>query len=341
MRTIGLLLWIFVSAAFMIPIFVAAYRADKKRAKAQKATFEQKKEEPRVVQAQPVIKENSDVLSKWRDVIDELKAQTKQPVFRLKVNLEHRPTLLESKFGGVPYWDISKPYPIDAEGDKMMLLAQFNCEEIKDQRLPSTGILQFFISCDDSYLHGMNLDDLTIQTDFRVIYHEIIQSDADEQTIMELGIPTSELDDYKEYSPVTGCIAVDIIHESESISLTDYRFDTLFIKIAQSKGFEIADNLSVFNLLSSDEYTQLYNEFDGTGSKLMGYPYFTQEDPRSYKDDLERYDTLLFQMDSEHVKEIKRFVVMWGDIGVANFFINHEDLESKNFNHVMYTWDCG
>jgi len=31
---------------------------------------------------------------------------------------------------------------------------------------------------------------------------------------------------------------------------------------------------------------------------------------------------------------------MWGDAGVANFFINSADLINKDFSRVMYNWDC-
>ncbi|MEE1943747.1 DUF1963 domain-containing protein [Pedobacter sp. KR3-3] len=42
---------------------------------------------------------------------------------------------------------------------------------------------------------------------------------------------------------------------------------------------------------------------------------------------------LLFQLDSdEHI--------MWGDTGVANFFIDPTDLANKDFSKVPYHWDC-
>lgn len=31
---------------------------------------------------------------------------------------------------------------------------------------------------------------------------------------------------------------------------------------------------------------------------------------------------------------------MWGDMGVANFFIRREDLLRRDFSRVWYTWDC-
>ena len=29
-----------------------------------------------------------------------------------------------------------------------------------------------------------------------------------------------------------------------------------------------------------------------------------------------------------------------GDMGVANFFISPEDLEKRDFSHVLFYWDC-
>ena len=66
-----------------------------------------------------------------------------------------------------------------------------------------------------------------------------------------------------------------------------------------------------------------------------GYPYFTQDDPRPEDSP---YDTLLFQMDSEMSDGID--YIMWGDMGVGNFFIDLEDLKNCDFSRVLYTWDC-
>lgn len=30
---------------------------------------------------------------------------------------------------------------------------------------------------------------------------------------------------------------------------------------------------------------------------------------------------------------------MWGDFGVANFFISKDDLKNKNFTKILYNWD--
>ena len=71
--------------------------------------------------------------------------------------------------------------------------------------------------------------------------------------------------------------------------------------------------------------------------QLGGYPYFTQSDPRpgQYED----LDVLLFQLDSDGNKEVGD-LVLWGDCGVANFFISREALKRRDFSRVCYNWDC-
>jgi len=43
---------------------------------------------------------------------------------------------------------------------------------------------------------------------------------------------------------------------------------------------------------------------------------------------------LLLQIDSigEHI--------LWGDVGVGNFFITEDELKRKDFSKVLYNWDC-
>lgn len=75
---------------------------------------------------------------------------------------------------------------------------------------------------------------------------------------------------------------------------------------------------------------EIYEAFSGFGSKLLGYPTFTQYDPRNNNE----YDTLLFQLDSDNDH------MMWGDCGVANFFINSKRLKAHDFSDILYNWDC-
>ncbi|MDO4694484.1 MAG: DUF1963 domain-containing protein [Eikenella sp.] len=69
-------------------------------------------------------------------------------------------------------------------------------------------------------------------------------------------------------------------------------------------------------------------------SHLMGYPYFTQQDPREGRDDV-----LLFQLDSQDV-DGEYGSVMWGDSGIGQFFIAREDLAARRFDKAWLHWDC-
>ena len=89
-----------------------------------------------------------------------------------------------------------------------------------------------------------------------------------------------------------------------------------------------------------DEITEkVFDEIEENGHRMGGYPFFTQSDPREYDEESREYSTLLLQIDSEiHDGE---FVTLWGDCGVANFFIKPEDLKNCKFDDVVYNWDCG
>src|SRR5688572_18157064 len=108
----------------------------------------------------------------------------------------------------------------------------------------------------------------------------------------------------------------------------DYQFEPTILNIDSKLKYELYEN-----------YKKIYEEherlFRSEGHKLGGYPYFTQNDPREFETYKGEEYRLLFQMDTDDEAGI-----MWGDCGVANFFISEQDLASKNFSRVLYNWDC-
>ena len=59
--------------------------------------------------------------------------------------------------------------------------------------------------------------------------------------------------------------------------------------------------------------------------------------PRKIQDIIKKYidyDTLLLQIDSDGK------YIMWGDVGIGNFFISKKSLLEKDFSNVLYNWDC-
>jgi uncharacterized protein YwqG len=262
-----------------------------------------------------------------QEFIDEIIERTKQPIIKLTL---HKKTcsVLNSKIGGIPYWPLSEIPPTDKEGNSLKFLAQVNFEEMPElPSFPSKGMLQFFIDHEDYYC-GME--------SFKVLYHPEVE--IEEHT--DFSITIMEYED----SPIKGEFL--LVAELAEMSMTtgDYRFESLVDDVSEGSmdsdeywGFE-EEYLKVFTT-KENRFEEIY-----TCSKLGGYPYFTQFDPRESKKDI--YDTLLFQLDSsgyidENGKDSDNYeAVCWGDAGVGNFFIDEKDLENLNFEKVLYNWDC-
>ena len=72
---------------------------------------------------------------------------------------------------------------------------------------------------------------------------------------------------------------------------------------------------------------------------MLGYPFFTQSDPR-YGDLMDEFGTLLLQIDSEGEPGTGKDRILWGDVGIGGFFINEENLKRGDFSRVLFNWDC-
>ncbi|MBI3929071.1 MAG: DUF1963 domain-containing protein [Armatimonadetes bacterium] len=219
------------------------------------------------------------------------------------------PNLWSSRFGGWPYLTAVDAYPFRADGAPLYLLAQLNFEELPAlDRWPRQGLLQLFVSDDD--LHGLDLDEPLEQTGFQVRYYPEIRSSA---LVEEFGfVPDPDM------LPISEGCALAFHRREGPVTLTDFRAEALLPEI-----------------LESDELYELYEgTFPSGGHRLGGYPFFTQQDLRSYGQHLRDYE-LLLQMDTDD-----EVGMMWGDCGVGNFFIRPADLERRDFSRVIYNWDC-
>ncbi|MCG7337037.1 DUF1963 domain-containing protein [Sporosarcina sp. ACRSM] len=249
-------------------------------------------------------------------------AETKKPGLLIEGKVRAT-TTLESKFGGQPYWLKTDAYPVTESGEPLRLLAQINFSEMEESipHYPTEGILQFFVADDDVY--GLNFEDGTHQDTFRVVYHESIESD-----------PAKWMTDFptfgdEHYFPIEKESALSFQRSDEIVSGADYRFNAL------TNVDQWLENATDEDYETHDEIMEAYHEIaSGQGSKLGGYPFFTQEDPRAYGD-YPTFDTLLLQIDTDD-----ELSIMWGDMGVANFFIALDDLKNRDFSNVLYNWDC-
>lgn len=255
----------------------------------------------------------------YRDQIE----STVKPAVKISTS-KVKSDIYQSKFAGNPYMPKTKDYPRDANDRPMKLLAQLNFEEIPPlDSMPKQGILQFFISAEDDVM-GIDFDDLTNQENFKVIFHEKIEKDE-----ALLVSDFSFLDDLDiEYFPIQHELSLTFNIEYEPVSIADFKIDEL-----------LGESVNLSVPISDDgekELWEVYNDtFLGDGHKIGGYPFFTQCDPRDYDKSNVEHDTLLLQIDSDFDKGI-----MWGDSGIANFFIKKEDLLNLDFSNVIYNWDC-
>lgn len=238
----------------------------------------------------------------------------------VKLNVRKEKTgRYESKIAGEPYFPKHETYPTDENGQPMKLLAQINFSQIPQlDGFPSAGILQFYISVHDD-VYGLNFDDQCEQKNFRVIYFENIIENEDELVSDFSFIGTDECD-----FPVLSEAAVEPETSAEWVLPTDFQFE-------QYAGME---TMKFFDQFGEDE-EDIYNELaeNGFGHKIGGYASFTQNDPREYA--YKEHTVLLLQIDSDDDIDS-----MWGDVGIANFFITPDDLRKKDFSNVLYNWDC-
>ncbi|MDE5619235.1 MAG: DUF1963 domain-containing protein [Ruminococcus sp.] len=225
----------------------------------------------------------------------------------MKITLtDTKPSIFESKAGGLGYIPHDKDFPTDSNGNQLRLLAQIECDKIQLDGFMNKGLLQFWIMNDDDCgLDGVNP---TNQDGFRIIYYSetdrTVTKEKIENKFVKNGYDDSE---YSNFPVFREC---GMSFEKSEDSYIDYD--------------EIEDD---------DEESWEIN----SSHKVGGYPYFTQSDLRDEKQ-LEYYDFLLFQLDTDYIGE--EDIVMWGDSGVGNFFINSEKLKNCDFSDVLYNWDC-
>lgn len=267
-------------------------------------------------------------LSNLPDILKPLE-QGLQTSLKPYVSIEAEPatqlSVWQSKFGGLPYFPKDQAYPVDREGTPLILLAQFNFAELPAlENFPDKGILQFYIAADDD-LYGADFDQPFNQDGFRVLYFEEILTD-ESQLISDFSFLPQQED---RLTPFTKQYSLHATLKQAPVSLSDFSFARFMQR--EPYGGDEADQF----------YETYHDHFGSTGHKLGGYPFFTQADPRQYDEKIQDY-VLLFQMDSDYdYKDGEQGKdIMWGDVGVANFFIRPEDLKNKDFSKVLYNWDC-
>lgn len=301
-----------------------------------------------------------------KKILNQVKENTMTDVIRIRTKVSNkRLGLTESKFGGTPYWPDINNYPIaNKRKVYMTLLAQINFSDLpKNSVFPGKGLLQFFL-LDNGW-----------PSEYKVVYHKDIdesvtplpcfhEGELDASKKVNEYIPTTLMQDTivvktpdgkkrlmdfhgEEFFwrdagfPVMGELALDFSLESDHVNMTEDCFEDEIRKAAKQLNIVLPEYIdNGWALLPEEETageTKIFDDFLNGGHKLLGHPYFVQND---CKDD---GDVLLFQMDSadsDSGETDNQNFIMFGDAGVGRFFIPHDDLKKLDFTHVTYDWDC-
>ncbi len=281
---------------------------------------------------------NEDIKKAVLDILE----KNKKSMIKISLS-DDKANLFQSKFGGIPYLPKNVGAPKNKENEQLTLLAQINIEELpKNNIYPmEEGILQFWILNDD--VLGLDYD-THLGNGFKVVYYKDIDKSVTEEEVLGKYKPYKNEDSY---FPVEGEFSL-------SFKLTDGYFsdsndDFREIVNKEMKKFHIENKekyKEILKVYEDKEYLSYWDIwdileedkkigeklFDG-GHKIGGFPNFTQSDVREIGD----YEILLLQIDSEGTEKNE---IMWGDCGIANFFIREKDLKELNFEKVIYNWDC-
>ena len=287
-----------------------------------------------IFKKKPAASKTSEKIALPKEVIDAVRERlvsgTERPYIKITTAVKDA-GLTESKFGGYPYWEEGKAYPVDKHGEKLALLAQINLADVPKSSLPETGILQFYIALDD--LMGLDFDGDT--SGYKVIYFPQIKEPLSIERLKELGITAfCDCDEKMAYPPFRKTYA--LAFENATDWAWDFTSEEIVEAIKEIAGIEI-DPRALYRTLSRETFNALFASLENAGHKMFGYANFTQTDPRTSEDE---YPVLLLQIDSEFGKGSDK-EIMWGDAGIANFFISEDDLKNRNFDDILYNWDCG
>lgn len=262
------------------------------------------------------------------------------------IHLEDEATsIFDSKVGGLPYIPKNFDVPLDCDGNQMKLLAQINCNDIKELKdYPHEGILQFWMTT------------IWPWEEAKVIYHKEVDRTITDEVIEKID---EFIEDDKHSFPVIGSYRMKFSLSSESMSRWDYRLKALFCQyFTETSGEYISDpedaeSEEVYNVFVGD--CEERDDAWGNSHKVGGYRYSTQFGSGDYdvykegeKIDIhsDDADVLLFQLDSDcefanletHTHDWIK--VKWCDAGVGRFSIKRSELKKCDFDNAWFSWDC-
>lgn len=270
---------------------------------------------------------------KFIDALKESDVPTQEYV-RMKLSKLENETLEQSKIGGVPFLKSLDDIPVDVKNAPMMLLAQINLSELpKGQSVfpVNQGLLQFWVSGNDEG-YGMGIESLEDIENSKLVFIE------DVSTALTLDEIQSHFNQFEfEETPISGgAFKISYSLEKQMLTPVDYRFEEIAVPIWN----EVNADMEVESIY--DGYEEVFEAIFETLApeqpmhQLGGFPFFAQEDPREFEEELQVYDQLLLQIDTDDDEGAE---IAWGDAGISNILMKSEDLKAMKFDNYIFTWD--
>lgn len=267
-------------------------------------------------------------------VIEEIKKNNSHECINIIIEENNSLNLTDSKFGGLPYISTDSDTPKDSNGNQLALLAQINCSDLPENTLyPKDGLLQFWISRNDDF----GLDN---KKDYCVKYIKDIEDNITKESILNKYklLDEENSEEYSPFSKKNTSFALKFEKGISTITSTDFLFEDIALKTIHEL-FPDENIKDLYDDLERDVFDTLFKAFNGVDHAIGAYPTFTQWDPRN-PEEKDAYGVTLLQVESHWNNDPNNNEIMWGDSGVANFFINKEKLEHLNFEDVLFNWDC-
>lgn len=238
--------------------------------------------------------------------------------------------LWQSNLGMYPYLPLNFEYPCsNITNEPLQFLAQINFAEIPDlEGFPSNGILQFYLNMKE---WGLGIDESReeIQLNHRVLYFPEVDKNENLLKDRETLRTFSEIPEDEEQLWVkpSGLVFKET---KQYITFFDYRFaPLLFNRNEVAKSSEYEDVAHAYN-----HYEQPYTEhfqLEG-GHRIGGYANYLHSRDNRIELGIEDYQ-LLMQLDTDEGLE-------WCDGGIAQWYIQPQDLQRRDFSKVIFLWAC-
>ena len=254
--------------------------------------------------------------------IGEYKKITKKDCYQIDL-LDEEPNIKDNKIGGMPYLPIGETYPVDKNGNPMLLMLQINLKDVQIEGYPDEGILELFTT---KYPYENDFD-------YCVRYYD---DNLDYQTVFDKNIDFKNENNSNAF--IDESYKIELKKTYDFMPIADFRYDDIFKQILKDiYGIDLDFWETNFSFSSNELEEQLEKEIKSITPNISfgGYANFTQFDPRQYSE-LSNKTECLFKIDSEY--DLDKICI--GDSGILFALISKEDLKKKSFDSVHINWDC-